>query len=707
VEHTWTKSGWIDEVPYLFETGRFDRRTDVIARLNTFSLTAAVTVMLVISLTSLILFLAARRKRAAGWLSVQTGTASVIALFELGGTQLVLGTLDITFALVPLAAAMISAVYTTHNKFDLGRVPWIWPVVMGAEIAVAAVFHGSFAASSYLVQVTLFILAGGFTYQIFVATRLVLRPDRPPLAWEACVAWYALAICCAPDIMTWLGLGELFGGVQLKGYGLTSFCVLEFAALTRDYVMAIEKGEELNVQLNLRVEEAERSQREIAALNEEMRRQVGDRSRQLFAALVMADRKLDRAPRLRIGEVLQKRYRVLRRVGVGGMSMIYEAQRLSDNLPVALKVPKGLRGRDLARLAREAQIMSQLRHPNLVTVYDVDITSSGRFYLVLEYLQGQSLSQHRPRFGELRWGLMVMHQVAQGLAVIHQHGIVHRDLKPSNVLLTDSDGGEPRVKITDFGISRMGFSREDRRPDAADQVRPRTLPGARDREEQTPATASLPEQRKLHPHATETTASGPVPQPGVVRGIAAHDAVTEAVPVPAPVTPPAAGSQESDSRGTPDSWRSPSHGSGSGGSGGGHSTSDSENPDQVTRAGVISGTPMFVAPELVDRPETVAPECDMFSFGVMAYRVLTGVNPFAEPVLTSLVNGREVAEPESLAGFHPGLDPEVVAALDACLSLHPEERPSAAEVAEVVGRWLDVSGPPGEEPAAGEESVGG
>jgi serine/threonine-protein kinase len=116
---------------------------------------------------------------------------------------------------------------------------------------------------------------------------------------------------------------------------------------------------------------------------------------------------------------------------------------------------------------------------------------------------------------------------------------------------------------------------------------------------------------------------------------------------------------------------------------------------------------MFVAPELVDRPETVAPECDMFSFGVMAYRVLTGVNPFAEPVLTSLVNGREVAEPESLAGFHPGLDPEVVAALDACLSLHPEERPSAAEVAEVVGRWLDVSGPPGEEPAAGEESVGG
>ena len=723
VEHTWTKSGWIDEVPYLIELDRFDRRTEVIARLNTFSLTASVTVMLVISLTLLILFLAVRRKRAAGWLSVQAMTASGIALFELGGTQLVLGSLDITFAMVPLAAAIISAVYTTHAKFGLGRVPWIWPVLMGVEVVAATLLHGPFMASSYLVQVTLFILAGGFAYQIFINTRLVLRRDRPPLAWEACVAWYALAACSTPDILTWLGLGELVGGIQLKGIGLTVYCVIEFAALTRDFVMTINQGDELNLQLKLRVEEAERSQREIAILNEEMQRQVGERSRQLFAALVMADRKVERAPRLRVGEVLQQRYRVLRRIGQGGMSIVYEAQRLADNLPVALKVPRGLRGRDLARLAREAQIVAQVRHPNLVSVYDVDITASGRFYLVLEYLQGQTLSQQKERFGQLRWGLSVMHQVAQGLAVIHQHGIVHRDLKPSNVLLTDIDGAEPRIKITDFGISRMRLFRgEDRGLDAADQARPRAPSGAPAAETVDIAPDAFLAARPLthaSPDAVSATTE-PGCRPGQTRGpvldLSASGAATETVPLPVqapePVSPPgvqaweaSGGSASGDS--DADAWRGSSRGSGESGSDGSgsdgsgsdgsgsedrRSSSGSYNDDQVTGVGAISGTPMFVAPELAERPEIVAPECDMFSFGVMAYRVLTGESPYAEPVLIALLNRREVPEPRSLSEHHPALDPAVVAALDACLSMYPAERPTAGEVAELIGQWLENSG---------------
>jgi len=186
-------------------------------------------------------------------------------------------------------------------------------------------------------------------------------------------------------------------------------------------------------------------------LNAELRRQVAQRSKELVELL--------RGPTLRpahfhADDVVDGRYRIVRLLGEGGMGSVFEAERRSDGKRVALKVMSGsIATDDAARFVREAEIAAQLDHANLVPVLDVGL-SSGTPFLVMELLEGGSVDGQRRRFGDVRWALPLLAQIASGLRALHERGIVHRDLKPANVLLEREADGGYRARISDFGISR-------------------------------------------------------------------------------------------------------------------------------------------------------------------------------------------------------------------------------------------------------------
>ena len=153
-----------------------------------------------------------------------------------------------------------------------------------------------------------------------------------------------------------------------------------------------------------------------------------------------------------IGETLGH-YRILEKLGSGGMGEVYRARDAQLGREVALKVlPAQLLADDSARklLIREARTASALNHPNLCTIHDVGETE-GRSYIVMEYVKGRPLAEQigeggLPAEKVIRYG----EQISDGLAHAHEHGVIHRDLKTSNIMITP----EGRVKVLDFGLAK-------------------------------------------------------------------------------------------------------------------------------------------------------------------------------------------------------------------------------------------------------------
>lgn len=154
------------------------------------------------------------------------------------------------------------------------------------------------------------------------------------------------------------------------------------------------------------------------------------------------------------GPIINGRYRLLDKLGEGGMAEVWRARDTALGRIVALKVLRPQYSSDpdfLARFRREAQAAANLSHPNIVNVFDIG-QAGDRHYIVMEFVDGQDLKALIRRAAPLPVdrALDLMTQVAEAVAHAHRAGIIHRDLKPQNILVT-KDG---RVKVTDFGIAR-------------------------------------------------------------------------------------------------------------------------------------------------------------------------------------------------------------------------------------------------------------
>lgn len=153
-------------------------------------------------------------------------------------------------------------------------------------------------------------------------------------------------------------------------------------------------------------------------------------------------------------QLLGGRYRILQRLGSGGMADVFHARDLNLQRDVAVKVLRDTLIDDpafQARFLQEARDAANLTHPNIVTIYDFG-HDAGRYFLVMEYMPGTDLKTLLRRRGALsvEEAVGLMAKVCAGIGYAHRAGIVHCDLKPHNVLVSE-DG---RVKITDFGIAR-------------------------------------------------------------------------------------------------------------------------------------------------------------------------------------------------------------------------------------------------------------
>src|SRR5439155_325406 len=159
-----------------------------------------------------------------------------------------------------------------------------------------------------------------------------------------------------------------------------------------------------------------------------------------------------------IGSVFDGRYRIVRKLGTGGVADVYLAEDQELGRRVAIKILNDRHAADdsfVERFRREAKNAAGLSHPNIVSIYDRG-TAAGTYYIAMEYLDGRSLKELIVARGPAPIKIAIEHarQILGAIGFAHRHGIVHRDIKPHNVLI----GPEGRLKVTDFGIARSGAS---------------------------------------------------------------------------------------------------------------------------------------------------------------------------------------------------------------------------------------------------------
>ena len=158
------------------------------------------------------------------------------------------------------------------------------------------------------------------------------------------------------------------------------------------------------------------------------------------------------------GQIIAERYRIISRIGEGGMGKVYLAEHIHMKRRCAIKfLHADLAGNEgaLKRFYREAENASRIDHPNVVTVYDFGEAENGGIYLAMEYVEGESLQKKIERGDALPRDLVasIVRQTASALKSAHAMGIAHRDLKPDNIMLVARDG-ETRVKVVDCGIAK-------------------------------------------------------------------------------------------------------------------------------------------------------------------------------------------------------------------------------------------------------------
>jgi serine/threonine protein kinase/tetratricopeptide (TPR) repeat protein len=296
------------------------------------------------------------------------------------------------------------------------------------------------------------------------------------------------------------------------------------------------------------------------------------------------------------------RYIVIALVGRGGMGEVYAAYDPELDRKIALKLLRadreGPEGR--TRILREAQAIAKLSHPNVVGVYDVGTHGDGVF-IAMEFVEGQTvaawIADERPSWREI---LAAFVAAGRGLQAAHEAGIIHRDFKPENVLI----GRDGKVRVADFGLARL--------------IDDDAGAGAGRPAEQPPLASAHPPDADTIPLSTEADTLRLRPAEG---GRPARDPGRDGEPPdgapPSPSPSPSAA----------------------------HPSVHFLNV-AITRAGVVVGTPVYMAPEhLADLP--LDARSDQFSYCVALYGALYGVRPFSDsaPARQAEILANEVRAP--------------------------------------------------------------
>lgn len=166
-----------------------------------------------------------------------------------------------------------------------------------------------------------------------------------------------------------------------------------------------------------------------------------------------------------IGRLVAGRYRVLKRLGAGGMGQVYLAEHEAIEKKVALKVLRTEYSRKediVTRFQQEAISASRIKHPNVLDVFDFGRVESGEAFLAMEFLEGHDLADELAKRSVLEppRAIPIALQICRALGAAHSRGVVHRDLKPDNVFLQRTIDGDELVKIVDFGIAQLRSTEE-------------------------------------------------------------------------------------------------------------------------------------------------------------------------------------------------------------------------------------------------------
>lgn len=210
---------------------------------------------------------------------------------------------------------------------------------------------------------------------------------------------------------------------------------------------------ELEKRVEAQVQEALLREREARTLEARLRMKVRAHSQELVQAI------LEGTPEdetLAAGSRFEQHFIIEKSLGSGAMGDVYAARDVETDQPVAIKLMRrwdGMAPSDVGRFAMEAAATAVVTHPAVVRTYHVDVTSTGRLYLVMEFVAGQTLAQaiSLGRFDAAQTARLGA-VAAEALAAAHKAGVIHRDIKPGNMMLTNAT---PGLRILDFGISKL------------------------------------------------------------------------------------------------------------------------------------------------------------------------------------------------------------------------------------------------------------
>jgi serine/threonine protein kinase len=396
-----------------------------------------------------------------------------------------------------------------------------------------------------------------------------------------------------------------------------------------------------------------------------------------------------------IGEVLDGKYHLDKRLGQGGMGAVFLATHLGTKRPVALKViaPQFMANEEVGeRFRREAEAAGRLRHPNVVNVTDFGVAMVGRqrvAYLVMEYLDGCSLGDMIKEKGALPLSLVVdiVEQICLAIGNAHHQGVIHRDLKPDNIWLQPDGRGGYIVKVLDFGLAKLRDSSATELADgsasdvAVSNNKTNTIRQVATTQSQYAEETNLEAQTRIQsvaekePEAATQIQTATTVQEDQTR---IFDQDTAINPEDATQIQPAVATEVPDEDGAtriqPDS--STGNSSRPEGTTSGLSLSLSSASD-ITRVGSVLGTPLYMSPEQC-LSEALDPRSDIYSLGVIVYQMLAGTTPFSGG-MTELITKHCDEPPPSLKEKRGDIPISLATLVMTALAKKPEDRPRTAE----------------------------